>query len=142
MKRKFTFLLLVYLSLSGFVKAQLSGAYTIGGTSPDYVTIADALTAAQAGVSGPVIFNIRPGTYSGKIFLNEIQGASFTNTITFQSESGDSTSVIITDSSSSTSSSDFTIFVNGADFIRFNQLTIERSGTLSYATVIYILFRK
>ena len=138
MKRKFTFLLLVYLSLSGFVKAQLSGAYTIGGTSPDYVTIADALTAAQAGVSGPVIFNIRPGTYSGKIFLNEIQGASFTNTITFQSESGDSTSVIITDSSSSTSSSDFTIFVNGADFIRFNQLTIERSGTLSYATVVYM----
>lgn len=138
MKRRITFLLLICLSISGFVEAQLNGAYTIGGTTPDYNTISDALTAAQAGVSGPVIFNIRPGTYSGKIFLNEIQGASFTNTITFQSESGDSTSVIITDPSSPTSSSDFTIFVNGADFIRFNQVTIERSGTDSYGTVIYM----
>lgn len=138
MNKKFTFLLLVYLSLSGFVQAQLSGAYTIGGSSPDYATITDALTAAQAGVSGPVVFNIRPGTYSGKIFLNEIQGASFTNTITFQSESGDSTSVIITDSSSASSSSDFTIFVNGADFIKFNQLTIERSGTQNYRTVVFM----
>jgi hypothetical protein len=138
MNRKITFLLLVYLSLSGFVQAQLSGAYTIGGTSPDYNTIDDALTAAQAGVSGPVIFNIRPGTYNGKIFLNEIQGASFTNTITFQSESGDSTSVILTDSSSASSSSDFTIFVNGADFINFNKVTIERSGTLTYRTVVFM----
>lgn len=125
-------------SFSGLIKAQLNGAYTIGGTSPDYATIADALTAAQAGVSGPVTFNIRPGTYSGKIFLNSIQGTSIANTVTFQSENGDSTSVIITDSSSTSSSSDFTVFVNGADFIRFHQLTIERSGTLTYRTVIYM----
>ena len=138
MNKKITFILLVCISFSGLLRAQLSGNYTIGGTTPDYATITDALTATQAGITGPVVFNIRPGTYSGKLFFNDIQGSSSTNTVTFQSESGDSTSVIITDLSSTTSSSDFTIFVNGCDYLRLNQLTIERSGTDSYRTVIYM----
>ena len=136
MNKKITFILLVFISISGLLKAQLSGTYTIGGTAPDYATIPDALTATQAGVTGPVIFNIRPGIYSGKLFINSIQGSSATNTVTFQSENGDSTSVTITDTASASSSSDFTIFANGCDYVRLHQLTIERSGVNNYRSVI------
>ena len=138
MNKKFTFFLLVCLSFSGIIHAQLNGVYTIGGSTPDYATISDALTDAQLGISGPVTFNIRPGTYSGKLFLNDMPGSSSVNTVTIQSENGDSTSVIITDLSSTISSSDFTIFVNGGDYIRMNQLTIERSGSDSYRSVIFM----
>ena len=138
MNKKFTLIVIFIYCIIGNVSAQLSGTFTIGGTTPDYATITDALTDLSAGVSGPVIFNIRPGTYSGKLFLNNIQGSSITNTVTFQSENGDSSSVIITDLSSASSSSDFTIFVNGADYFRLNQLTVERSGTDTYRTVIFM----
>ena len=48
MNKKITFILLVCISFSGLLRAQLSGNYTIGGTTPDYATITDALTATQA----------------------------------------------------------------------------------------------
>lgn len=40
--------------------AALSGTYTVGGTSPNYTTIADAVTALnQRGIAGNVIFEVR-----------------------------------------------------------------------------------
>lgn len=133
---------LLTLALAGFflsASAQLNGTFTIGGTSPDYATLQAAATAAQAqGLNGPVIFNIRPGTYSGKVSMGQIPGVSSTNTVTFQSESGDSTSVVISDSSSTSASSNFTVLINGTDHVIFRQLTIERIGNATYGTVVYI----
>ena len=138
MNKKITLLLTAFSfwCISSF--AQLSGTYTIGGTAPDYATIQAATTALAAGVSGPVIFDIRPGTYTGKVSMGNVVGTSATNTITFQSENGDSSSVIITDPSSTTNSSNFTMLINGTDYLRFNQVTIERSGTDQYSGCIYI----
>ena len=76
--------------------SQLSGPKTIGGSSPDYTSIADAVTALVAqGISGPVVFNIRAGTYTEQVTIPEITGASRTNTITFQSENLEPDSVLI-----------------------------------------------
>ncbi|MBL0104645.1 MAG: hypothetical protein IPP51_13320 [Bacteroidetes bacterium] len=138
MNKKITLLLTAFSfwCISSF--AQLSGTYTIGGTAPDYATIQAATTALAAGVSGPVIFDIRPGTYTGKVSMGNVVGTSATNTITFQSENGDSSSVIITDPSSTTNSSNFTMLINGTDYLRFNQVTIERSGTDQYSGCIYL----
>ncbi len=137
--KKSTLILVCSLLISLASNAQLSGSYTIGGTTPDYASIQTAITALQVnGVNGAVIFNIRSGTYTGKVSMGNVVGASAANTITFQSESGDSTDVIIADSSSSTSSSNFTVLVNGTDYVTFQHLTIERIGSLGYATVIYI----
>jgi hypothetical protein len=72
--------------------AQLSGNYTIGGTNPDFTIISDAVNELLTnGVSGPVIFNLRSGTYEENggtervLYIDQqITGVSESNTITFQ----------------------------------------------------------
>src|SRR5205085_2329543 len=123
----------------GFTKAQLAGNYTVGGTTPDYATVIDAVNDLNLqGISAPVVFNIRDGIYAGKIVLTTITGATFTNTVTFQSESGDSTLVTLTEPTTATGTGNYLISMTNADYVTFNQLTLERSGTLTNSTVIEI----
>ncbi len=113
----------------------LGGTYTIGGTDPDYNTFSDAVDAlVDCGVKEAVIFNVRSGTYNEQIVIPEISGASATNTITFQSESGDSTDVTLTQSVN-LFGSNYTIKLDGADYITFQKMTIQANGA-SYARVI------
>jgi len=87
-------LFLITLFLSLYSKAQLSGNYTIGGVSPSYSTINAAVNALISnGVNGPVTFNIRTGTYSEQVIIPQINGASQTNNIIFQSEGLDTSLV-------------------------------------------------
>ncbi len=97
MKNLHQFLCIVAMLFSFGAQAQLSGNYTIGGTSPDYLTIREALDSLTTnGVSGAVVFNIRDGVYDEQIAIYDtITGTSVTNTITFQSEANDSTAVTI-----------------------------------------------
>ena len=79
------------------VVVQMNGSYTIGGTTPDFAEFNDAVAALSTyGVCGPVVFNMRAGTDTMQSVINEIIGADSTNRITFQSENGDSTSVVLT----------------------------------------------
>ncbi len=121
--KKIVLLVFVFLFISLTAKPQLSGTYTIGGNSPDYLTISDATTAlTNLGISGPVVFNLRNGIYSEQILLTQIAGNSSINTITFQSESADSSTVKITSSQNSTFEID-----NGAFYIIFKDLSIENN---------------
>lgn len=96
MKTRLLSLLGILVQLSLFSQP-LSGTYTIGGTTPDYATFNAAAAALETnGVSGPVVFNIRNGTYNESVYLSNISGSSALNTITFQSESGDSSQVLLT----------------------------------------------
>lgn len=116
--------------LAPAIQPKLNGTYTIGGTSPDFSNFNQAITALNTnGICGPVIFNIRPGTYTGQQIIPAISGSSDTNTITFQSENGDSSSVII--QSSATPSYNFVIKLDGADNIRFSHLTINNTSSSS-----------
>ncbi len=140
MRNIFTLLLIGSLFAVNTVQAALSGTYTVGGTTPDFADPATAASAVVAqGVSGPVIFNIRPGTYTGKVSLTSIAGASSTNTITFQAENGDSTSVLLTDFSGSATTDNYLINIYGADWVTLRQLTLERTpGGGIYGTVVRI----
>ena len=72
------------------IYAGLSGIYTIGGTTPDFVNFTNAVMALNnGGVAGPVTFLVRDGTYSEQLTINQLQGASAVNTVTFQSENGE-----------------------------------------------------
>jgi len=116
-------------------KAAISGTYTIAGTSPDYATIADAVSDLNAnGVCGPVVFNIRSGSYPTRIELGDISGTSAVNTITFQSESGNNADVTLTNAGTS-SSNNYVVSLNGAQFVRFRHLTMRATNT-SYSTII------
>ncbi len=121
--KKLLLLLLIGTITFGAAHAQLSGTYTIGGTSPDYSTFADAQAALEAqGVSGPVIFIVRAGTYEEQIGgtngYGAITGASETNTITFTPEAGD---VIVG------SGVQYGVYLEGGNYFIFDGLEITGS---------------
>lgn len=121
------------------IRNTMSGIYTIGGSDPDYVTIQEAVSdLKELGVSGAVTFNIRPGTYTGQHTLELVPGISATNSVTFQAENGDSSSVIIDFPSSTTADNNFLFRLNNINHIRFNRLTLSRSGTALNANIILL----
>ncbi|HHB52687.1 MAG TPA: hypothetical protein ENK75_06600, partial [Saprospiraceae bacterium] len=117
--------------------AQISGSKTIGGSGADYSSISAAVAALNSsGVNGPVVFNIASGTYTGNFTINNISGASSTNTITFQSTNHDSSLVLVQSASSSSSNYNFVAKLNAAKYINFKWMTFERTGTDNNATVV------
>jgi hypothetical protein len=107
--------------------SQLNGTYTIG-TGGNYSTFAAAITAlSTSGVSGPVTFNVFAGTYNEQLSIPAIAGASSTNTITFDGGVGNAASRVITNSVSSYNGSVITL--NGADYLRFKNLTVNSTNT-------------
>ncbi|UCG27158.1 MAG: leucine-rich repeat domain-containing protein, partial [Bacteroidales bacterium] len=113
----------------------LSGTYTIGPSSTDFLTFTEAVDSLiSVGVGGPVTFNVESGTYTEQISIPEISGASATNTITFQTQSGDSTDVTLTYASPD-SATNYTVKLDGADFITFRNMTLSATGT-DYAQVV------
>ena len=67
--------------------AQMSGTYTVSATGSANFSSMLAANAAlsQNGVSGPVIINIKDGTYP-RFSVDSIAGTSAINTVTFQSD--------------------------------------------------------
>ena len=117
------------------VQSSLNGTFTIGGVAPDYVDFASAAADLNAyGVCGPVIFDVRSGTYNEQVDLGEIAGTSATNTITFRSEDQHRDSVILT-FSSTLSNENYTLRFSGADYVSWEQMTIEATGP-TYGHVI------
>ena len=138
--RLFYLSLFIGMMVPSFVFAQLSGTKTIGGSSPDYTTFAAAAAALNSsGVSGPVTFNVASGTYNEQITINSISGSSSANTITFQSATGDSTNVTLSYASATTYSSNFVVKLNGTAHIIFKGMTIERTGTNNYSSVVEVV---
>ncbi|MCW3071267.1 MAG: hypothetical protein JWO44_1157 [Bacteroidetes bacterium] len=122
-------ILFFLLAISQLMNAQcLNGAYTIGGTAPDYTTITSAVSALTAnGVCGPVVFNIRSGIYAEQVIIPAITGSSASNTITFQSEALDSTAVTVQASGSFSNNSIFKL--NGVDYVKFYKLKVKNTAT-------------
>ncbi|MFM2207792.1 MAG: hypothetical protein RL213_1767 [Bacteroidota bacterium] len=127
-------------SASRTVFVPLSGTYTVGGSSPNYSRITNAVTALTTyGISGPVTFNMRPQVDTVRFTIPAITGSSATNTITFQSENGDSSSVILRFTSTDTSNLPNAVMtIDGTDYLNIRKMTIERYGARAYARVIEI----
>lgn len=122
-------LLMLTFVLGSTARAQLSGTYTIGGTSPSYTTLSAAISDLNSnGVNGPVEFLVRDGSYSGSSWtgiVNNVTGLSATNTVTFRSQSGNRANVIITDNSSS----NYIFRFNGARYIYVEDMTLVKNST-------------
>ncbi len=131
------FLFLFLFCFPIFINAQcLNGVYTIGGITPDYATVTSAVSALTTnGVCGPVVFNIRSGTYNEQFVINTIAGTSAINQVIFQSEVLDSTAATI--SFTPTFSNSYVIRFLQTSYISFQKLTIK-SLTGSFIPVINI----
>jgi len=86
MKTRMLLCAFVVLALAGLTSAQLSGSYTVdpNGSGPrNFTNLAAAVGALGAGVSGPVTFDVKPGTYQGLLVVTPVAGTSSLNTVTF-----------------------------------------------------------
>jgi Secretion system C-terminal sorting domain/SprB repeat/Periplasmic copper-binding protein (NosD)/Ig-like domain CHU_C associated len=131
------FVLSILMSIPFQNLAQItSGTHTIGGTTPDFETITDAIDSLNSYgiVSGPVIFNIRTGTYTEQISLNEITNASFADSIIFQSATQTAEDVTI-QYTPTLGTSNYVINLNGCNYVSFQYLTIENTTTANYGHV-------
>ena len=138
MQTKSTLIVLIAVLSSLLAHSQLSGTYTIGATGANYSTFTAAKNALAAGITGPVVFNVQPGVYNEKVLIGTVGGVSATNTITFQSANGDSTSVILSDSSTISTSNNYTLKLNQTSRIIFKKISIRKTGVADNATVVEI----
>ena len=111
----------------------LSGIYTIGGAAPNYTTVQAAITDLKnKGVCGPVIMNIRSGTYYETLNIKPILGASLVNTVVFKSELNDSSLVTIGWSGTFAN----TILIDSADYVTFDKITIQTQTSSQTAVLL------
>ncbi|MCB0737020.1 MAG: right-handed parallel beta-helix repeat-containing protein, partial [Bacteroidetes bacterium] len=102
-----------------------SGTYTVDPSgNGDFTTLSAAVSALDCGISGPIKFIVKDGTYAEKISINEVIGASSTNTITF--EGNDKDKVILRYNGSGSTPAN--IELKGTDYITFKNFTIENKG--------------
>lgn len=121
------------------INPALTGTYTIGGTSPDYTTFALAIADLNSiGVCGPIIFNVRQGTYTSQINIGGVTGSSSINTITFQSDPSNTAMPLIQTSGTSFATNYVLAIEGGAQYITFDSLHFKTTGT-NYATVVSYL---
>ena len=117
-----------------------AGTFTIGATG-DFATITDAQTfISNYGVCGPVIFNIQPGTYSEQVTIDEVSGVDATNTVTWQSSTGNNTDVIV-EYAASGLGDDWVWMLDGADYQTVQNITIKSTyptGSTIYGRVVYL----
>jgi hypothetical protein len=113
-----------------YLYAPLSGNYTVGGTSPDYATLQDAVQALSLGVGGPVVFTVAPGTYTGQVEIGPVSGASSVNTITF--DGVNRTSRILTCAVAGQA----TVLLNGCKHVIIKNFTIRNTSTTAVGVAI------
>jgi len=124
-------------TIKAYIRPALKDTLTVGGTSPDFAKIQDAFDALMLyGICGPVVLNVRTGTYNEQLSLGEVPGADTTNTITLRSETGDSTDVKIYYSGSS--AMNYVLQLENTSIFRCKQLTLEGTGS-SYARVVWFV---
>lgn len=103
----------------------MAGTFTIDANQPtsstNFASFTDAIDSlALCGVTGPVVFNVVPGSgpYNEQVIIPEILGASATNTITFNGN-GDTLQF------NATTADRFTLRFNGADYVTIDSLVIQ-----------------
>lgn len=125
-------------TLREFYSLPLSGAYTIGGVSPDFATINSAMAALKNySICGPVTFLLRGRNRicTEQITIEPIPGASATNTITITSESQDSSMVSM--QFNSTIDANYLVQLDGAQHVHFSHLGFKTLNT-TYANIFYV----
>lgn len=105
----------------------MSGAYFVGGSTPNFSNIQEACDSLMAqGISGNVTIKIADGVYD-YFSLQNVSGTSATSKITFESASLDSSKVnIVSDTASTT--------IN-CNHIELKHLTFSNNGSTTLKTI-------
>jgi hypothetical protein len=121
-------------TLSGVANAPLCGTYTINANAPVTATNFQTFSALASklntlGISCAVTINVvaNSGPYNERFMLDEILGASSTNTITINGNGNTLTA------STTISADRATMLLNGTDHLNVTNLRIEALGTAGHA---------
>lgn len=106
-----------------------TGIYTIGGTSPSFASFTDAAASLACGITGPVTFNVRPGTYNERFTINNPKNTSATNLIVFKSETGNAADVIINSNGVSGATTRNIIRLNRSSYVQIKNMTLKNAST-------------
>ncbi len=112
-----------------------AGTYTVDPSRPtignNYNSLQAAATAVScAGISGPVVFDVKPGTYNEQVIIDEIANTSAVNTVTFR---GNGAQVLF----NGTTAKRYGIFLNGADHVTIDSFVIDgTAGDYAYGVAL------
>ncbi|HQE12172.1 MAG TPA: hypothetical protein PLQ78_05455, partial [Flavipsychrobacter sp.] len=111
------------------------GTYTINpalpASSTNFQTIGAAVSAISCGIAGSIVFNLASGnTFNEQVTLPATIGANATNTVTFNGN-GDTVKF------AGTSTQPWTLGLDGADYITFNNFIVSSIGT-SYGLTTHL----
>lgn len=128
-------------SLEVITPPAVSGTFTINSALPtgsgNFQTFNDAYAYMSCGINGPVVFNVDPasGPYNEQLVLNEVPGASATNTITFNGNGR------VLEFLSTNTNERAVIKLDGADHFIFDSLTINAlaTATTEYGFAVQLL---
>ncbi|MBT3303270.1 MAG: DUF5011 domain-containing protein [Bacteroidetes bacterium] len=121
-----------YSACTGF-----KGNYTIDAAGGgNFTNFNDAISGmANCGVSGPVHFTVKSGTYA-PFEVPEIKGASAINSITFEGVGKDKVTVYHPGAVGSTDDQ-ACIYMGGGDYVTISNMTLENAG-VNYARGIHL----
>jgi parallel beta-helix repeat protein len=120
---------------AGF-SASISGTITVGGATPTYPTLDAAFADLSAkGVCGPATLLVRSMSITTPVQLNNIPGASSTNTILITPDSGATVSIAVpTNAISGT----YALNIKQADYVTINGFNISRTGSNTNGWVVLL----
>ncbi len=108
----------------------VSGTFTIDNSLPastatEFISFNDAYNKIKCGINGPVVFNVvnNATPYNEQLIMNEVPGASATNTVTFNGN-GATINFLSTNTNERA-----VIKLNGADHTIFDSLNVIPLGT-------------
>ncbi|KAA9325473.1 T9SS type A sorting domain-containing protein [Adhaeribacter soli] len=114
----------------------VSGTFTIDKNAPASATSFQSFAAAIGsiecgGASGPIVFNVATGSgpYNENMVIPAIPGTSATNTITINGNGNTLTGAVSTSAA---------LQLNGAKYVRVNNLTIEALPTATSGQVVHL----
>src|SRR5690606_30028966 len=101
----------------------------------NFVSFNEAYLAMKCGIGGPVVFDVVPnsGPYNEQLIMEEINGVSAINTITFN---GNGNTIQF---SSDVTGERAVIKLRGTDHVTFDSLIIDANGTNSYGWGIQLI---
>lgn len=117
-----------------------AGTYVIGPSgAADFPTFNAAVNKlTSCGINGPVVFEVENGTYTEQVRLPSIKGTSSVNTVTFRGQALNSTTVVLQTPSTTSTTNNHLLANTGADHVRFEHMTLRRTGTLTNARVVHL----
>jgi hypothetical protein len=109
-------------------RTALNGTYTVGGAGADFADFTTlALYLNNAGVCGPVIFNVATSTiFNEQVKFNDIPGSSSTNTITIKGKGSTLTYA------PTTTEDRHVLQLNGTKYMTIDSLKIELDASATY----------